>query len=125
MVVFNVSGVKHYNIWQIGKYFFRGGVGKGSYYYPIMIQFIFCFPIIFAIVQKHDFNGVLICFFINLSYEFLRRMYGMPVGEYRLLLFRYTLLISYGSYLAMGNYKRHAKLSRISFFIGIIYIIVF
>ncbi|MBD5456788.1 MAG: acyltransferase [Lachnospiraceae bacterium] len=125
MVVFNVSGVKHYNIWQIGKYFFRGGVGKGSYYYPIMIQFIFLFPIILLIVQKYDFNGVLICAFVNLSYEFLRRMYGMPVGEYRLLVFRYTLLISYGSYLAMGNYKRHTKLSRLSFFIGIMYIIVF
>lgn len=124
MVVFNVSGA-NINIWQMGKSFFRGGVGPGSYYYPIMIQFIVYFPIIFVIVQKNDFNGVFICALINFAYEFLRRMYDMPVGEYRLLVFRYTLLISYGSYLAMGNYKRHIRLSRLSFFIGIMYIIIF
>lgn len=125
MIVYNISGVKHYTIWQMGKSFFRGGIGPGSYYYPIMIQFIFYFPILFAIVQKYDFDGGLICAFINISYEFLKCMYGMPEGEYRLLIFRYTLLISYGSYLAMGNYKRHVKLSGVSLFIGIIYIIIF
>lgn len=125
MVVFNVSGARHYNVWQMGKIFFRGGVGPGGYYYPIMIQFIFYFPIIYAIVKKHDFNGVFICAFINFLYEFLRCMYGMPVEEYRLLVFRYTLLISYGSYLAMGNYKRHMKLLGLSFLIGIMYIFIF
>ncbi len=33
--------------------FIDGGYGKGSYYYPIMIQFIFWFPVLFFIIKKY------------------------------------------------------------------------
>ena len=32
--------------------FLRGADGPGSYYYPILIQFIFLFPIIFFIIKN-------------------------------------------------------------------------
>ena len=121
-IIFTCFGDVHHNIAQIGCSFLNGGPGPGGYYYPIMIQFIFYFPFIFAIVRKYDFKGVVYCGFINYTYELLRRSYGMNVECYRLLLFRYTLLIAYGCYLAMGTYKRHRLLSIICFFIGTAYI---
>lgn len=48
-------------------YFLRGGFGPGSYYYPVMIQFIFFFPIIFFIIKKYAYIGLLICGFMNFT----------------------------------------------------------
>ncbi len=93
----------HYDSLYVCRRFLSGGFGPGSYYYPCMIQFIFYFPVIFAIVQRYHFNGVFFCGGINLIYEILKFAYGMNEGCYRLLIFRYTLCIAYGSYLAMGG----------------------
>ena len=121
-IIFTFSGNINHNIAQIGRSFLNGGHGPGGYYYPILIQFIFYFPIIFVIIQKYDFKGVVICGLINFIYELLKRSYGMNAECYRLLLFRYTLLIAFGCYLAMGKYKRHRLLSVICFFTGGTYI---
>lgn len=83
--------------------FLSGRYGPGSYYYPVMIQFIFWFPVIYFIVKKYDRGGVLVCFGINAAYELLQRAYGMNEECYRLLLFRYTFLIGFGCYLAIGK----------------------
>lgn len=69
--------------------FLAGGSGPGSYYYPIMFQFVFVFPIIFFIIRKHDYRGVIICLIVNGVYELLKWAYGMNEECYRLLLFRY------------------------------------
>lgn len=122
-VAYNHIGIVQHDAALVVRSFFRGGFGPGSYYYPIMIQFIFYFPIVFAIIRKYDFHGVILCGFINLSYEVLKHYYGMSQGCYRFLVFRYTLLIGYGCYLAMGNYRRHLKLSVLCTCIGIGYII--
>lgn len=37
------------NIAEWESLFLQGGLGPGSYYYPVMIQFIFWFPIIYMI----------------------------------------------------------------------------
>ncbi|MBO4449633.1 MAG: hypothetical protein J5777_03525, partial [Clostridiales bacterium] len=105
--------------------FLRGGLGPGSYYFPIMIQFIFYFPVIFFIIRKYDLKGLFFCGFVNFAYEILKTAYDMGEVCYRLLLFRYTLIIAYGCYLAMGNYKRNKKLSLLCIVSGIVYIIVF
>lgn len=123
-IVGNVTGAVHHNITQIGVLFLKGGFGPGSYYYPIMIQFIFYFPVLFGIIKKYNFSGLILCAFINLFYEILKYSYGMNEECYRLLLFRYTLLIAYGCYLAMGNFNRHNILSVICMCIGITYIII-
>ena len=95
--------------------FLRGGFGPGSYYYPIMIQFIFYFPVIYAIVRRYNFSGVIICGLINFIYEILKYAYEMNAGCYRLLLFSYTLLIAYGCYLALYDYKNHGLLIMFSY----------
>ena len=87
------------------------------------MQFIFFFPVIYSIIRKYDFNGLVLCGVINFVYEILKSAYGFPVASYRLLVFRYTLLIAYGCYIAMGNYKRRKKLSVFCILVGIFYII--
>jgi hypothetical protein len=86
--------------------FIRGGVGPGSYYYPIMMQFIFVFPFIYCIVKKCDFFGIIVCFFINGMFEVIQRSYGMAAANYRLLVFRYIFLMSVGCYLYLGGGKK-------------------
>lgn len=59
------------------KWFLIGGKGPGSYYYPILIQLIFLLPIIYFIVRKFGFKGVVLCGLINGAYEVLQYAYGM------------------------------------------------
>lgn len=85
------------------KDFFVGGWGPGSYYYPIMLQFIFVYPIIYFIIKKYNFAGVILCGLLNAVYELLQYFCGMSYSSYRLLLFRYILLIAFGCYLFIGK----------------------
>ena len=103
--------------------FLQGGSGPGSYYYPIMIQFVFLFPIIFFILKKYKFKGVVICGIVNAVYELLKRAYGMNEGYYRLLLFRYILLIAIGCYLTSDDFRINIKAAFLSCLIGISFII--
>lgn len=94
----------HFNIWI----FLAGGIGPGSYYYPIMIQFIILFPFVFILIDKYNSLGLLLGFIINISFEILQRAYGMNENCYRLLIFRYTFLIFYGGFL-YKNRKRKIR----------------
>lgn len=114
-----------HDIFQVIKAFISGGDGRGSYYYPVMIQFIFYFPVLYILIKKYDFKGLYICAFMNMIYEVCKSAYGMNVECYRLLVFRYTLCIAFGCYLSIGNYKRNVRLSGIMVLMGILYIVVF
>lgn len=102
-----------------------GGTGPGSYYFPIMIQFIFTFPFVFAIVKKYDFVGVIFCFTINGLYELIQRAYGMSSSCYRLLLFRYLFLMAFGCYMYIGKSKPKRWVGILSGFVGALWIFAF
>lgn len=113
-------------VWQTVYSFFSGNFsGPGSYYYPVMLQFVFYFPILYFLVKKFDFKGFLICGIINLLYEVLQRVGGMTEDCYRLLVFRYTLVIAFGCYLAIGRKKVSKKFLFAGMFVGIAYILLF
>lgn len=104
--------------------FIAGGMGPGSYYYPIMIQFIFVFPAIYFCIKKYKFKGVILCGVLNLTYEIMQRSYGMNAQCYRFLMFRYLLLIAFGCYLATeGKIKKAWLWGIISMLVGAIYIV--
>lgn len=124
-LIFCLLGVADVSVSQVVMAFLRGGSGAGSYYYPIMIQFIFWFPIIFFIIKRYDVKGFCICFLINFIYELLQRAYGMGDMCYRLLVFRYTLVIAFGCYLAIGKRTLDKLLLIVCTLLGIIYIILF
>lgn len=102
-----------------------GGKGPGSYYYPLMIQLIFVFPLIYWIMKRGPIKGLIIVGVLNLSYEIMIHAYGMSWDCYRLLIFRYLLLIGFGCYLYLMKDKR-LKLSvlLIMMLIGSAYIVV-
>ena len=94
------------DIWSIVLSFFNGGKGQGSYYFPIMIQFVFIFPVIYFVIRKYDLTGLVYCFFANAVFEILKTAYGMSAVEYRLLVFRYLFIIAAGCYIAIGDIKK-------------------
>ena len=96
------------NPWQL---FLQGGLGPGSYYYPLMMQFIFIFPAIYFVVKKYQAKGVVIWGCINALFELLQWAYCMNEETYRLLLFRYLLLIAVGGYIANDYFKIKRKIS--------------
>lgn len=79
--------------------FLEGGYGPGSYYYPLMLQLLIVFPIIFLLVEKLGKWGVLLAAQFNLVYEVMKRISEMELDTYRLLIFRYTFLLALGCYL--------------------------
>lgn len=117
----NPVGIKGFFVHEIAL-FLQGGNGPGSYYYPAMIQIMFLFPIIYVLVKKYNWKGVLIVAFATFFFEVLKFPYMENEGQYRLLLFRYFMLIAFGSYFAMNKMNRKHW---ILLFVGFCFIILF
>ncbi|MBQ8822588.1 MAG: acyltransferase [Lachnospiraceae bacterium] len=109
--IFNVFqvNIKTYGILAVTMDYIRGGYGQGSYYYPIMIQFIFVFPFIYFLIKKYQWKGLVYAFLLNAGYEILKCAYGMNDGFYRLLIFRYLFIIAAGCYFAMVKIQRNYR----------------
>jgi len=108
---------------ELVKGFIVGGFGPGSYYYPMMIQFVFIYPVIYFIVKKFEYKGVLIAGLLNAVYELIQCAYNMNYGCYRLLIFRYLLLIAVGCYISYEKIKWNIPLMISSFLIGALFIL--
>lgn len=107
------------------KDFFHGGYGPGTYYFPVMVQFVFIYPVIYFIIKKHGLKGLILCFAINLAYEFLQRISYVPKELYVLLSFRYISVIAFGTYFALNpddNIKWFIKV--LIGLIGVLFIIL-
>lgn len=85
--------------------FITGGDGPGSYYFPVMLQFVIIVPMILKLVEKYDVKGVLICFGLNIFFEILKNVIHMSVDTYRLLVLKYIFVIAYGIYLFFEKQK--------------------
>lgn len=112
------------DILEMVKVLLGGGYGPGSYYYPIMLQFMFIFPIIYFIIRKYDLLGVVCCGIVNGLYEVLKYVYEMNESCYRMLVFRYILLIGFGCYLVIGKVKTRLWVSVCSCLLGFVFIII-
>ncbi len=87
------------------KWVLNGGYGPGSYYYEILIQSIFVFPVIWFIVYRKGTKGLLLCFLLNAAYEIIKWAYGMEDPLYKRLIFRYLFVIAAGAYGAEHEIK--------------------
>lgn len=109
-------------------FFFIGGKGAGSYYFPIMLQVVVLYPLVHCIIKRFRLKGLITCFVINILYEFLKTWFGMPNEVYRFLVFRYFFILSYGCFLFF-IIKDDLKIRRLWFYVagimGIIYIFIF
>ena len=113
------------NIRKIPLDMLLGGKYYGSYYIPMMFQFVFIFPISYFIIKKKGFKGVIICGIINTVYELMTNFEWFPKSTYRVLVFRFILVIAYGCYVA---FYEKAKMKKswavVSLFIGTAYLII-
>ena len=101
-----------------------GGQGPGSYYYPIMIQFVFVFPIIYFTIRDYNSAGFVFFGVLNCIYEIIQTCYELNEEAYRLLLFRYIMLISFGVYLYRNrNKKMRLFIQILAIVIGTCYIV--
>ena len=87
--------------------FFVGGVGPGSYYYPVMMQLIFIFPIVYLTIAHYGKQGLYGVIIFNAVFELLRYEYELNLECYRLLIFRYLSLVAVGIYLNLFDVKKN------------------
>ncbi|SDB54384.1 Peptidoglycan/LPS O-acetylase OafA/YrhL, contains acyltransferase and SGNH-hydrolase domains [Pseudobutyrivibrio sp. YE44] len=88
--------------------FAKGGYGPGGYYFPVMIQLVLIFPVIYFVVKKFDFIGLILCWGLNFVFELIQKFFNMPESVYRLLMFRYIFVVAFGCFLAIG--KKQVKM---------------
>lgn len=105
-------GIVEYGLLALFFDYLRGFIGQGSYYFPLMLQFVFVFPLVWYRVRTKGFKGVIEVFFINLLYEVLKTAYGMSDFEYRFILLRYLFIIACGSFAALYE-KKTCKINNI------------
>lgn len=121
-------GIREYGILASFLDYIRGGKGQGSYYFPILIQFVFLFPVIFFVIKKYDQKGLLYCLAANAVFEVMKTAYGMNGTEYRLLILRYLFIAAAGCYAVVGRTgqdKRTRWFSGISIVVGLAFIYLF
>lgn len=111
--------------WQLLQCFLQGGYGPGSYYFPILYELIFVFPIIFFVIKKYSLFGLGLCGFLNLIFELFIWAFNVPQTVYRLLIFRYIFIIAGGCYLFLNHEKREKTfVSVVACMIGAIFIYI-
>lgn len=86
-------------------YFIKGGEGPGAFYFPLLIQLVFVFPLIYFLIERQGFFGLLVAFLGTYAMEVMKGIFQMGENTYCLLLFRYTFIIAVGVYLASSHYK--------------------
>lgn len=105
--------------------YFAGGRGSGTYYFPVMMQFIFVFPVIYCLIQRKGKTGLIICAFVNAMFELLQKSYQMSDECYTLLIFRYILLIASGCYTALYPNQIKKRTNIVLSVSGFLFIILF
>ena len=100
-----------------------GGYGPGSYYPWIYIQFAFLLPLIGKLRKKLSvghWGGVI--FLVSIALEVISSVAGMPEWLWRLLFFRYFLLVYLGYDLVKNGIRLSPWLIMLSFF-SIVFIV--
>ena len=114
---------------NLGQSFFEllicGGIGPGSYYVPIMFQFVLTFPFVYYVMKKDSKKGLAIVFSINVIYEILQNIINMDDDLYRILIFRYLFLMAIGAYIATTEDKYCETIAFIMVFVGAVFIYIF
>lgn len=110
--------------WCLKEYIIGTSRAPGGYYITILIQFIFIQPIIYFIVKKYDYKGVLLIAALNLGYEIVQSYCNFDIFYYRLLIFRYLFIIAWGHYLASKEYKAKKIVNLISCISGLTFIML-
>lgn len=80
--------------------FITGGLGPGSYFFPLMIQHIIIFPLMYNMAIKNLKMMMVLVFLVDMSFEVYAYVSGMPNSYYRLLYIRYLFAVALGVWLS-------------------------
>ncbi len=104
--------------------FVMGLYGPGGYYYGMMIQLLLLAPLMYLLIKRFLWKGVLAIGGINLLYEIFVGIIGLDEGVYRVIILRYSLLVALGMYLYLKPECKKNKLwGGLSVIIGLIYLL--
>lgn len=123
ITILSISGNLSYN--SFIDIFLFGKFGQGSYYYYLMMEFIFIGPLIVYIVKHIMEKGVLLLIIINLLFEIVIHIFNIDVQIYRLLIFRYLTEIAFGCYIYINNKKISKRKLLFSLAIGGCYLLIY
>lgn len=101
-----------------------GGIGPGSYYFPVLLQLLLVFPIILYIIRKWDYFGLWMCFGVCFIYEVVKVAYQMNEECYRLLALRYIFIIAVGVYSAIGKKRILMRTKVMALGVGALFIVL-
>lgn len=111
----------NYSILEIGARFILGGFKPGSYYITILAELVLIFPIIYFVVKKLKFTGVMLCTVFNLIYDLACTYLGMNDIAYKFIILRFTTHIAFGVYLRIADYNAERKRNAVLFILGLSY----
>jgi peptidoglycan/LPS O-acetylase OafA/YrhL len=80
-----------------------GGWGPGSYYFPMLIQLLILFPVIFLLFRRSPIAAVAASFIFHIGYDIFASTLPLSDVLYKLLIFRYTAFIAMG--MVLYHYK--------------------
>ena len=104
--------------------FMEGGIGPGSYYYPVLLQTVLAIPIIIWIINQLKGKGLVGLFVFNLIFEYVKFVMNMSPALYRLCMLRYVFILSFGCYLFKTGHI-HKRIYYITGLIGAIFIVYY
>lgn len=105
-------------------YFLTGGTTPGSYYIPIMLQFILIFPFLYLSYKQAGKKSVYFYLLLHFLFDLIANFLPIPTEIYRLLIFRYLGFIIVGIALYF-SYQELRKSVRYMSFFSISYIIFY
>lgn len=111
--------VNKIDIIEIIRIIVQGGEGPGAYYTPIMLQLVFLLPVIYALIEKYDWFGVVLCFVITALWELVQDCWGMDSQSYKIIALRYISVIAFGCFIAIGKKELSKRILGLLFFVGV------
>ncbi len=76
--------------------FLTGGWGPGSYYVPMMLQLVLCFPFFYILIKRDVISGSTVILGIQFAYEVFVRYAALSETVYRLIFIRYFVFVWFG-----------------------------
>lgn len=77
-------------------YALTGGTTPGSYYIPLLVQFVVIFPFMLILFKKAPKISILLSFSLHLLFDAFTYYLSIPAGFYRISIFRYLAFIIMG-----------------------------
>lgn len=120
---FYIAPIKHYKH-SFLHLFINGGFGPGSYYFPVMLQLIVLFPLIYMLIKKQGTKGLVFIFIVNFIFELIMALTDISNSTYRILFFRYLMFVGFGVWGFINKDTIKDNILNLSLITGIVYLAI-